>query len=325
MKQYENTMNMTLDPNLPYIVRIDGHHFSQFLRSFKKPNDERVHRAMLNTTHDLVFHFKANTGYTQSDEITLIFTVRMTKNNTPESLPNKGRVIKMATLFAGYASTSFFKNLLAEIKGNENLIDYVMRATPHFDARVFNVPENYELVNNVKWRHNFDCRRNSISSLASRYLPFKVLKNLNSEQKIKKLKDEKGIDWEEQPHWYKFGCFIKLERYDCYIHQRNKETKELDRKLVKKFRPVTKLIVLDKKYNTNDESFLLSLYVDSEEQPIELNSQGENNEGENNEGEDNEGEDNQNNQEVDGLNETNTNENDNQEGERIINETNTKE
>jgi len=276
MKQYESTTSsQTLDPSLPYIARIDGQHFSRFLRTFNKPNDIRIHRAMLETTKDLVFHFKATTGYTQSDEITLLFTVRYAKNDLVETLPQQGRVLKMGTLFAGYASTCFFIHLFNEIRENENLIQYVTKARPHFDARVFNVPENYELVNNVKWRHNFDCRRNSISSLASKYLSYKVLKGLNSEEKIAKLKEVKGVDWEEEPHWYKYGCFVKLERYDCWIFQRNRETKILEKKLVKKFRPIVREIVLEKGYSKEDEAFILASFVDCNDEPFESNDEEE--------------------------------------------------
>lgn len=69
MKEYEatfgsltvcagsNLYSPQIDPTKPYIVRCDGHHFSRFMRSFDKPNDERVHKAMLYTTHDLVRQF----------------------------------------------------------------------------------------------------------------------------------------------------------------------------------------------------------------------------------------------------------------------------
>lgn len=36
----------------------------------------------------------------------------------------------------------------------------------HFDARIFNVRDEVEVMNNFIWRCLFDCRRNSISSLA---------------------------------------------------------------------------------------------------------------------------------------------------------------
>jgi len=269
MKGFESqTSSQSLNPEQPYIARIDGHHFSTFLKAFHKPNDIRVYNAMLNTTKDLVFHFKATCGFTQSDEITLIFTLKYTKSGKTEVFPNSGRVLKTATIMAGFTSTCFFKHLLKEVKGNVNLENYVMKSMPHFDCRIFNVPENYELVNNVKWRHNFDCKRNSISSLASKHLSFKVLKGLNSEQKIQ-IMLEKGVSWEAEPHWYKFGTFVKLERFDAVIFQRNKETKELERKIVKKFRPISVEKLLDREYNNEDEQFLLAPFIDFVGEPID--------------------------------------------------------
>lgn len=65
------------EKRIPYdeyiIVRIDGHKFSKFTKGFKKPYDKILSVSMENTTKDLVEEFGAVTGYTQSDEITLIF------------------------------------------------------------------------------------------------------------------------------------------------------------------------------------------------------------------------------------------------------------
>ena len=54
---------------------------------------------MVNTTYDLLKEFKCNTGYTHSDEITLIF-------DKGDHIRN-GNVTEIITLISGYCSVRF--------------------------------------------------------------------------------------------------------------------------------------------------------------------------------------------------------------------------
>jgi len=109
MKEYEKSSSTKLDRNLPFIVRIDGHHFSKFTKGFKRPFDIRIHDTMVKTTEDLLNTFSPVLGYTQSDEITLVFP----ECKTPEqTLIFGGKVQKMVSLMAGYASTRFNYHIL---------------------------------------------------------------------------------------------------------------------------------------------------------------------------------------------------------------------
>jgi tRNA(His) 5'-end guanylyltransferase len=267
MKSYEEPTNkFSIDPTKPYVVRLDGHHFSRFLSAFNKPNDIRIHRAMAKTTQDLVFHFKPSTGFTCSDEITLVFPVLDPNNITPP--PFSGRIVKICTLMAGMASTAFYKHHISELTDSENLLRHVQKTLPHFDARVFSVPENYELINNILWRHAFDYRRNSIAGLAQRNFSYKVLHGLHSDQLLAKLL-EKGINWHNCDPWYKWGAFVKLEKYQVLVWIGKKQGIEVPvQKEVTKIRPVIIIRELQKKYNTDDEQFILSPYVVSPDAPI---------------------------------------------------------
>ena len=72
---------------------------------------------MVMTTADLVTYFGASTGFTQSDEITLVFPAPVStedieeeKNhpgNPPKSAPFNGRMQKITSLAAGYCSIRF--------------------------------------------------------------------------------------------------------------------------------------------------------------------------------------------------------------------------
>ena len=73
LKSYEKQFEARIPYDEYLICRIDGHKFSKFTKNMKKPFDEFFSRTMEETTKKLVEKFGAVTGYTQSDEITLVF------------------------------------------------------------------------------------------------------------------------------------------------------------------------------------------------------------------------------------------------------------
>lgn len=73
MKKYEAHMDLRILPCESFVVRLDGRSFSKFTKKFFKPFDIIFVKAMCKTMIDLVEEFDAQTGYTHSDEITLIF------------------------------------------------------------------------------------------------------------------------------------------------------------------------------------------------------------------------------------------------------------
>ena len=90
MKLYENNCLSTIkiEPFRPFLVRLDGRAFSTFTNGFKKPFDFMFTKAMILTTSDLLIEFNAVTGYSHSDEITLIFKAHCTKNDY-QTIKNK--------------------------------------------------------------------------------------------------------------------------------------------------------------------------------------------------------------------------------------------
>lgn len=72
IKSYEKSYESRIEYDKHIIVRIDGHKFSKFTKGFLKPFDHMLSNAMEKTTVDLVEKFGAVTGYTQSDEISLV-------------------------------------------------------------------------------------------------------------------------------------------------------------------------------------------------------------------------------------------------------------
>lgn len=171
MKGYEAaTCDALVDMNLPCVVRLDGHCFHTFTRGFKRPYDERIHKAMVATATDLLERFQSATAYTESDEISLLFPP-----SAPESasLPFNGRVQKIVSVTAGYASARFNAHMSEERfeEGEEELESRVRKSEAHFDSRVFSLQNEASLIEYMRWRALMDCRRNSISMLAQVYLP----------------------------------------------------------------------------------------------------------------------------------------------------------
>ena len=106
----DETCASLVDVSRPCVVRLDGHCFSTWTRGFDRPYDLRIMRAMVGTATDLLTRFNAATAYTESDEISLLFPP-----STPEVLtvPFKGRVQKICSVTAGFASARFNLHMCA--------------------------------------------------------------------------------------------------------------------------------------------------------------------------------------------------------------------
>jgi tRNA(His) guanylyltransferase len=162
MKGYECVETArTFDASLPLVARLDGRAFSTFTRGMEKPFDAALSNLMREVTAYLIEKNHATIGYTQSDEITLIFDA--CEGETQPLFG--GRCFKIASVLAGMASAKFA--LLA----NEHWPERIARNVPQFDCRAFNVPSRVEAVNCLIWREN-DASRNAIQMVAqSRFSP----------------------------------------------------------------------------------------------------------------------------------------------------------
>jgi len=257
MKEYEAVTSIKIDPLVPYVIRLDGHKFSSFTAPFNKPGDIRIHSAMVNTMCDLVEQFRASTGFTCSDEITLVFPIYKTETGEMKTVYEfAGKVQKLTTLTAGYASMCFYKYITREKydHNEQHLLEHIEKHGPHFDARIFNVPTNSEIVNNIMWRSLQDYQRNSISSLAQCHYNQKILNGKSTKEQLAMLL-EKGIDWHTQPMWYKFGTFAKKERFEKEVELPNGTTVKAIRS-----RMVTKDIEMSNTYTQEQEDWIMGKY-----------------------------------------------------------------
>src|SRR5690606_23998115 len=85
---------------LPILARLDGRAFHTFTRGMARPYDPRMSRCMIETARFLVEEMHALVGYTQSDEITLVWYV---DSASRAEYPFGGRYQKLASVLAGLA------------------------------------------------------------------------------------------------------------------------------------------------------------------------------------------------------------------------------
>ena len=215
MKGFEKAKEPKLDSSLPIIVRIDGKAFHTFTKGLKRPYDESLSKLMVETTKFLVEETNARIGYTQSDEISLVFY--------PQSEDSyiffDGKFSKMTSIIASLTTYFFNKNLITYL--SEKKDKYAL-----FDCRVFNVPSKDEAVNCLIWRE-LDARKNSISMAAQSVYSHKELLNKTSQDKLKML-EEKGINWHEYPMFFKHGTYI--QRVKKFIKFSTEELERLPEK-----------------------------------------------------------------------------------------------
>jgi tRNA(His) 5'-end guanylyltransferase len=198
-KQYEKQYQETLTEGLPFVVRLDGRSFHTYTRGLARPYDAGMSRAMEATMKALVEEFHPTVGFTQSDEITLVFANQTSETNT--QMIFGGKVSKILSNFAAFASVEFFKQSV------RNLPEDKWELTPTFDARVMQY-ETLELAaENVMWRET-DAIRNSVTMAASAYFSHKELQGKGHTAKLRMLK-EKGVEWNAYPTHFKQGIFAR--------------------------------------------------------------------------------------------------------------------
>lgn len=197
-KAFESARDDRAPRGQPLLVRLDGRAFHTYTAGLRRPYDERLSHAMIETTRCLVEDLHAAVGYTQSDEISLLFYADKT---IPTScLPFDGRYLKIATVLAGLASAKFARLTSVVLPEKEYIV-------PHFDGRAWSVPTPQDAVDAFVWRVQ-DATKNSVSMAAQAYYSHRQLLNKNTRDKIAMLRDE-GVDWSAYPDFFRVGCFLR--------------------------------------------------------------------------------------------------------------------
>lgn len=206
MKAYEKEYTDAYVPiDQILCVRIDGKGFSKFTKNFRKPFDDSLGDTMKKTMMALVKETHASFSYTQSDEITLIYT----PGEKATEYMFGGKVSKINSILASMATFHFNKLLSVYIDVDKPAF---------FDCRSWAVPDLAEASNVLLWRVQ-DARKNSISSLFRWTAGHSKMHGLSGEEMKTLLKSDYFTDWDELPNKYKYGTYAKPVTVESYLTQ----------------------------------------------------------------------------------------------------------
>jgi tRNA(His) guanylyltransferase len=121
---------------------------------------------MIDTTIYLVSETQAKLGYTQSDEITLFWSLDL-HTSPDQQYMFDGKFQKLTSVIAAMATAYFNRELASRIPEKAS-------ALPAFDARAWNVDSAHDVFLNFLWRQN-DGVRNSVATAAQARFPAAVL------------------------------------------------------------------------------------------------------------------------------------------------------
>jgi tRNA(His) guanylyltransferase len=202
MRVFETAHDICVLPSMFMVARIDGRSFTRLTKEVHKfdvPFDERMRDMMAETTaHLMNCGFNVIFGYTQSDEISLLFH--------PEVSAFDRKLRKYNSILAGEASAKF-SLLLGDVAA--------------FDCRVSELP-NVDLVcDYFRWRSE-DAHRNALNSHcywllrrqgksiadATKYLEKKSVAEKNE------LLWQNGTNFNDLPLWQKRGAGLYWEDYE---------------------------------------------------------------------------------------------------------------
>lgn len=182
-------------PGSILIARLDGRSFHNLTRKLDKPFSNDFCETMVETTKSLAKEFTADFGYTQSDEISLVWSLK-----TPESqFPFGGKFHKLNSILAGYCACRF--NQIWDKIQTEEQAKFAL-----FDCRTWPVPNEDIATKTIMWRQ-WDAERNSINMVAHHVFGSKKLEGIGTGDRLKML-EEKGIVWGSYEDKFKSGTFV---------------------------------------------------------------------------------------------------------------------
>ncbi len=202
MRVFETAHDICVLPNIYLVARIDGRSFTRLTKEvhqFEAPFDVRMRDIMTETTaHLMDCGFKVVFGYTQSDEISLLFDLDVSTFDR--------KLRKFNSILAGEASAKF-SLLLGDLGA--------------FDCRISELPTSDLVVDYFRWR-NEDAHRNALNSHCY-WLLRKQGQNVKNATKFLERKSiaeknellyQNGINFNDLPRWQKRGTGLYWEEYE---------------------------------------------------------------------------------------------------------------
>lgn len=199
MRVYETNADLCMLPGIYMVARLDGRSFTRLTREvcrFEVPFDERFRDMVVETVRHLMqCGFRVLYGYTQSDEISLLF-------HREEDAFNR-KLRKYLSILAGEASAKF-TSLLGQPAA--------------FDCRISQLPDPERVVDYFRWRME-DAHRNCLNSHC--YWMLRKL-GISVEEATSRLRGmsvaaknellfRNGINYNDLPAWQKRGIGLYWE------------------------------------------------------------------------------------------------------------------
>ena len=201
MRIYETNSDIYVLPQIYMVARIDGRNFTTLTKqkhSFEAPFDIRFRDAMVETVKHLMnVGFNVIYGYTESDEISLLFNLNET------AFGRKTR--KYNSILAGEASAKF---------------SLLLNDLAAFDCRISQLPTKEDVIDYFRWR-NEDAFRNALNAHCYWTLRKDGFTAKKASQKLETVsvadKNELlfsyGINFNDLPSWQKRGVGVYWKEY----------------------------------------------------------------------------------------------------------------
>ncbi|MCU0238591.1 MAG: hypothetical protein MUC29_04045 [Pyrinomonadaceae bacterium] len=202
MRVFETAHDICVLPKIFMVARLDGRSFTRLTKEvhqFEAPFDVKMRDIMVETTkHLMSCGFDIVFGYTQSDEISLLLS--------PEINTFDRKLRKFNSVLAGEASAKF--SLLLGDLGC-------------FDCRISELPTVNLVCDYFRWR-NEDAHRNSLNAWCYWTLrkegktvrqATRALEKISVAEK-NELLFQRGINFNDLPHWQKRGTGLYWENYE---------------------------------------------------------------------------------------------------------------
>jgi tRNA(His) guanylyltransferase len=202
MRAYETARDPSALPGVYLVARIDGRSFTRLTKetmAYERPFDERFRDAMIATVEHLMScGFQVVFGYTQSDEISLLF------GRDEDSFGRNIR--KWTSILAGEASAAFALRI---------------GRVAAFDCRVIELPTRKLVVDYFRWRSE-DAHRNALNAWCYWKLrdegrdvaaATKQLEGMTVAAK-NELLFQRGTNFNDLPAWQRRGVGVLWEEYD---------------------------------------------------------------------------------------------------------------
>jgi tRNA(His) guanylyltransferase len=204
MKRYEAATRAVLPRRTHTIIRVDGRAFHTLLRDADRPFDTAVMAAMDEVGKTLCAEASGSAfAFAQSDECSVLLTDFASHGTEPWYA---GNVQKLASVAASAATAAFNATYPAHTSRGSR--DGYPRAL--FDARVFTIPDRWEVANYFLWRQR-DCVRNSVTMAAQTYFSHNRLHGVSTDQMQELLWSEHQVNWNDYPAGAKRGRVIVRE------------------------------------------------------------------------------------------------------------------